>query len=395
MRTATNRMLDEPRLLPAARRLRPDADPAEVIARAAWSVLVEPGDGVAGALIAIHGAARALDIAVSADDLATGLEEPGVVDARALAEARDRWRPRMHARAVLEAVNSCIELGGRLLLPGDEAWPEGLDGLGVHAPVVLWARGDMCTFPAAETVSIVGARAATAYGESVAAEFAGELAATGVLVVSGGAYGIDGAAHRAALGSGGTTVAFLAGGVDRAYPAGHQQLFERIRGHGVLLSEVPCGGAPTRWRFLQRNRLIAAAGLATVVVEAGSRSGSLNTAGHAAALGRPIGAVPGPVSSSTSSGCHRLLREYDAICVTSTQEVRELWDDRATAPSSSSAMNPEQIRLLDAMSTRTGRDALDLARRCGLAVERVRSLLGLLGLEGVVVRNEEGWRRTS
>lgn len=239
---------------------------------------------------------------------------------------------------------------------------------------------------------MVGARAATGYGDHVAGELAGDLAATGDLIVSGGAYGIDGAAHRAALGAGGTTAAFMAGGVDRAYPAGHQQLFQRIRAGGVMVSEVPCGAAPTKWRFLARNRLIAAAGAATVVVEAGWRSGSLNTAGHASSLGRPLGAVPGPITSAASAGCHRLLREYAAVCVTTAQEVRELCGESATPAATAPRDTPERTRLLDALSGRTGREVAELARRSGLSVERVRAELGLLDLEGRVSRDAHLWR---
>ena len=241
--------------------------------------------------------------------------------------------------------------------------------------------------------SLVGARASSGYGEHVAAELAGDLAATGTVIVSGGAYGIDGAAHRAALGVSGATVAFLAGGVDRAYPAGHQSLIRQIAAEGAVVSEPPCGAAPTKWRFLARNRLIAALGHATVVIEAGWRSGSLNTAGHAAALGRPLGAVPGPVTSAASAGCHRLLREYDAQCVTSAQEVRELWGMGAGSSSSARPVDPDRIRLLDAMSTRARTSVDELARRSGLAPDRVRALLGLLELEGEVQRDDGGWRR--
>lgn len=382
-------MLDDARLLPLAERLRPAGDPVETLARVAWSVLVEPGDGTAGALVDAHGAPQALEIALQD----AGLLTPGIVTPAALADARTRWHPRAHAQAVMEAMTSCLDVGGHLMLPGDTGWPAGLQDLGPHAPLVLWARGDLTSFTAGPAVAMVGARAASPYGESVAADIAGDLAGACAVVVSGGAYGIDGASHRAALGVGGVTVAFLAGGVDRAYPVGHHQLFERIRKGGLVVSEVPCGGAPTKWRFLQRNRLIAAASLATVVVEAGWRSGTLNTAGHAAALGRPIGAVPGPVTSAASAGCHRLLREFDAICVTNAQEVRELWDDRALDAPSQPRVDPERVRLLDAMSMRTPRDAGDLARRCGLSVDRVRSLLGLLALDGVVVQTPEGWRR--
>ncbi len=391
MNTAVLRMLDDDRLVPAATRLRPDVDPEEVVARVAWSVLVEPGDGVAGTLIAENGVRRALEMAVGE----TALLVPGSLAPRQLAEAQARWRPRAQAHAVLDAMESCLDVGGQLLLPGDDAWPSGLGDLGAHAPLVLWARGELDRCRGRQTASIVGARAATAYGESVAAELAGDLAASGVAIISGGAYGIDGSAHRAALGAGGTTIAFLAGGIDRAYPVGHQQLFDRIRAGGAVLSEVPCGSAPTKWRFLQRNRLIAAAGAATVVVEAGWRSGSLNTAGHAAALGRPLGAVPGPISSAASAGCHRLLREYDAVCVTNAQEVRELWGDGVDDVAPEPSVSPDQIRLLDALSTRTPRVVTEIARLSGLAESRVRSLLGLLGLDGAVEQVRDGWRRTS
>jgi len=368
----------------AALRARPDDDPGETLARVAWGVVAEPGDGVAGALITQVGAADALRFALS--DEGFGLAE------KAVQEGRRRWAPRAQTGAVRDALRGANEAAAELLLPGDALWPHALDDLGDHAPVLLWVRGDADLLPATSRVSIVGARAATAYGDAVAGELAGDLASTGTVVVSGGAYGIDGTAHRAALGVGGATVAFLAGGVDRAYPAGHQQLFERIRSAGAVVSELPCGAAPTKWRFLSRNRLIAALGDATVVVEAGWRSGSLNTAGHASALGRPLGAVPGPVTSAASAGCHRLMREYDAQCVTNAAEVRELLGaDSATAASEVRRTDPDQTRLIDALSTRTARQPAELARIAGLSVERTRSLLGTLSLEGLVVHGSDGW----
>jgi DNA processing protein len=205
-------------------------------------------------------------------------------------------------------------------------------------------------------------------------------------------YGIDGAAHRAALTVGGGTIAVLAGGVDRPYPAGHRNLLARIAVDGVVVSEVPCGTAPTRWRFLARNRLIAALGQATVVVEAGWRSGSLNTAGHAATLGRPLGAVPGPVTSASSAGCHRLLREYDAVCVTSAAEVAEMLPVGARSPRGREATDEGRVGLLRALSTRTARTEAELAQRAGLTVERTRALLGLLDLDGLARRDGDGWR---
>lgn len=367
---------------------RPDHDPQTTLAQVAWSVLAEPGDGVAGALIAQVGAVEALRFALS--DETFGLAE------KAIQEGRRRWIPRARPQAIRDALRGAAEVGAQLLLPGDDAWPAALDDLGDHGPAVLWVRGDASHLTAPSRVSIVGARAATAYGDNIAAELAGDLASTGTVVVSGGAYGIDGAAHRAALGVGGATVAFLAGGVDRAYPVGHQQLFERISasGAGALVSELPCGAAPTKFRFLGRNRLIAALGAATVVVEAGWRSGSLNTAGHASSLARPLGAVPGPVTSAASAGCHRLMREYDAQCVTTAAEVRELMGAENTQALLEPRIDPDQTRLLDAMTTRTSHPAADIARSSGLSEARTKAVLGMLSLERLVEQDESGWRRT-
>lgn len=368
---------------------RPDPS-EEDIARVAWSVLTEPGDGVAGVLIGELGAAEALRFALRPGSMPSAAAS----DRRALGEGLRRWRARADPRAVLAAVAGAHHVGAHLILPGDAGWPSELDDLGAHRPLFLWVRGDSALLRAEERVAMVGARAASGYGEMLAAEFAGDLAASGAVVVSGGAYGIDGAAHRAALGVGGSTIAFLAGGVDRAYPQGHQQLLRSIVENGAVVSEVPCGTAPTKWRFLSRNRLIAAASHATVVVEAGWRSGSLNTAGHAASLGRPLGAVPGPVTSAASAGCHRLLREYDARCVTTAAEIRELWGTGATQDAlHDRPADPDRQRLLDAMSSRVPTPIQELVKRSGLAPERVNALLGLLGLEGGVRREEGGWRK--
>ncbi len=374
--------------LALAERLNAQRPAQEVLAHVAWSVLTEPGDSVAGALRATVGAGAALELALSDGEV------PGVAPA-ALSEARGRWMPRADGSLVSDAVRMAMDRGLRLTLPGDAEWPHRLDDLGPHAPAVLWVRGDPAALTrASSAVSLVGARAATAYGEHMARELSGDLAAAGILVVSGGAYGIDGVAHRAALGARGDTIAFLAGGVDRAYPVGHARLFDDIvRSGGAVASEVACGAAPTKWRFLARNRLIGALGDATVVVEAGWRSGSLNTAGHAADLGRPLGAVPGPVTSAASAGCHRLLREYDARCVTSAADVRELLGDVVSEPQPSTPRDHDRVRLCDAMNSRTARTPLDLARRSGLSVERVESLLGMLALEGAAVRAESGWRQ--
>lgn len=198
-------------------------------------------------------------------------------------------------------------------------------------------------------------------------------------------------------------MAFLAGGVDRLYPAGNSDLLRRIAREGVLAAELPPGNAPTRWRFLMRNRLIAAAASATVVVEAGRRSGSLNTAGHAAQLGRPLGAVPGSVVSPASAGCHRLIREYAAICVTSAEEMAELADPLGTGPTGSpavAAVRPAEGEprggdaegvVLSVLSSARGADADEIAARAALPFATVAAILGRLDLAGRARESGGGW----
>lgn len=362
----------------------------DAYARAVWSTLTEPGDSVAVRLVGADGAVRALRRAQSGN--AAGL--PDCVSREEFAKARERWQPR--AGDVRDVLETAQRARLRLLTPTGPTWPAGLDDLGDHAPLCLWARGstDLLDAPAPR-VALVGARAATGYGEHVAGELASELCDTGVSIVSGAAYGIDGMAHRAALAAGGVTIAYLAGGAEKAYPAGHTDLLDQIERVGVIVSEGAPGSAPTRWRFLQRNRLIASASQATVVVEAGWRSGSLNTAGHAAALGRPLGAVPGPVTSAASQGCHRLLREYDAVCVTGASDVRELlgWDQGPSALGASA--DPQTTRVGDALSSRTARAVDEIARRSGLSTADVAETLAVLELTGDAVLGKAGWRRVS
>lgn len=373
-------------------------DPVTAYACAVWSTLVEPGDGVAGALVAAFGAARALEIAGEGPTRPGEWEaaEQAGVSRAALAAGRDRWLPRWGDRVALECARRA---GATILTPEHLAWPSRLADLGAHAPLCLWILGDSDQLAPESGVALVGARAASAYGEHVATELAAECAASGVSVFSGAAYGIDGAAHRGALSSGGSTIAVLAGGVDRPYPAGHRDLIDRVARQGLVVAEVPCGSPPTKWRFLARNRLIAALSDATVVVEAGWRSGALNTAHHAAELGRPLGAVPGAVTSPASAGCHRLLREMDAVCITGADDVRELLGFRG-CPNHEALFDAreytgDRTRVLDALTTRAARPTTDVARRSGFAVAEAAGILGLLELEGVVTRRPEGWRRAA
>ncbi|SDS52606.1 DNA-processing protein DprA [Microterricola viridarii] len=265
---------------------------AELFARATWTGIAEPGDRAAGLLVTALGAHRALAALIERWPVERLLAEVDPAEragrgtlGRELTDARERWSPRLNSAAAVRALQGAVRLGCRLAVPGDAEWPTGVDDLGVHAPLALWWRGQPESMAAMRrSFALVGARAATGYGEHITMEASAGLVDRGFAIVSGAAYGIDGTAHRAALASGGVTVAFLAGGLDRFYPSGHDALLHSIVATGAVISELPCGASPTRWRFLQRNRLIATASQATVVLEAGHRSGSLNTAGHAAGV---------------------------------------------------------------------------------------------------------------
>ncbi len=368
-------------------------------ARATWTGVAEPGDRMAGLLAATLGAATALDAVVehwTVERLHAALDEAGVTEGTSdeLRLALDRWHPRLTSATALLALRQAARCGARLLTPESRLWPNGLADLELHAPLALWVRGNDAALVAINSsIALVGARAATGYGEHVTMEASAGLVDRGYAIVSGAAYGIDGMAHRAALASRGQTIAFLAGGVDRFYPSGHEALLTRIIDSGVIISELPCGSPPTKWRFLQRNRLIAASAGATIVLEAGWRSGSLNTAGHAGSLGRPLGAVPGPVTSAASAGCHRLIREFNAVLVTNPDEMAELYPRETRAGPAEPIAEPpsNHVRVMDALSSRAPRAATDIAARCGLSVASVQAVLGVLELEARIVERERGW----
>lgn len=251
-----------------------------------------------------------------------------------LARQIDPARVAKAARAVDASFEQAQSVGARLVIPEDKEWPgpvfEGLRWLdpateAAAPPLGLWVRGvgtlaEACV----RSIAVVGARAATTYGTHVASEIAFGLADRGWTVVSGGAYGIDGAAHRGALASEGMTVAALACGVDRPYPSGQSALFDRIAAQGLLISEWAPGSTPQRFRFLVRNRVIAAMARGTVVVEAAARSGARQTARIAAELSRSVLAVPGSVTSTMSVGTHALIRDQNAALVTTAEDVLEV-----------------------------------------------------------------------
>jgi DNA processing protein len=227
------------------------------------------------------------------------------------------------------------------------------------------------------------------------------LAEKGMTVVSGAAYGIDGAAHKGALRADGCTVAVLACGIDRAYPAGHSLLLDRIAESGLVITEYPPGTPPGRHRFLVRNRLIAALSAGTVVVEAGRRCGARNSAASAAALGKVLMAVPGPVTSPMSIGCHDLLRDGLATSVSSVAEVVEsvglFGEDLVTKPETmkrpTDCLDSESLRVHEALERKDGHSAERIAEVSGVPLERVRAILPALELTGLADRCEAGWRR--
>lgn len=387
----------------------------ERLARAALSRLMEPQDAAGLALVHVTGALDALGIATGQLSYGPALEQEitGVLAEHGAAAswagmtaALKRWTPRIQDLAPERDLATMQRLGGRLIIPGDELWPAQLGDLGIHEPICLWWRGiEQEIPPAAKSIALVGSRDSTSYGAAVTGDFAYSLAQRGFTVVSGGAYGIDAHAHRAALAGGSgamPTIAVMAGGVDRFYPSGNEDLLRAVANQGAVLAEVPPGSAPTRYRFLQRNRIIAALASVTVVVEARWRSGALNTAHHAESLGRAVGTVPGSVHSANSAGCHRLLRDGGAICVTDAGEIAEL-----AAPSGESLSEPrdggnavhdgltlEDLIVLDALPLRSTSSVEKLCSVAGLGPEAVRAGLGRLGLLGLAESQSGGWKRS-
>ncbi|MCY4727649.1 DNA-processing protein DprA [Nocardioides sp. STR2] len=365
---------------------------AERLARVSLSCAVEPGDGTTSSLVRQMGAERALEKARSA-----GEGEPGEMLALRLAE--------VDAARQLDQAARC---GIRFLVPGDPEWPTGLDqlddaitleGFG-GMPPGLWVKGPMPLTELATSVAVVGSRAASVYGVEMTRAVCAHLALSGVPVVSGGALGIDFEAHDATLTADGVTAAVLACGVDRVYPAQNRLLLQHLAAEFAVVSEQPPGSAPTRPRFLARNRLIAAMTSGTVVVEAALRSGALNTAGWAESLNRHVMCVPGPVTSYTSRGVNNFLREGRGTVVTHGAEVLEL-----IGAAGEHLLDPPRgdTRPRDAL-TRTERSVVEwvpvsepapvesISRLCGLSLRTTEGALRRLRSKRLVQLGDDGWR---
>ena len=358
------------------------------LARIRLSQLCEPGDARLGALVAQTSAVEVLERVARGDRSVPGLDN---------LRARFSLDP-------LEPLERLRVVGGRFLVPGDGEWPSQLSALRTSAPLGLYVVGADLRLAAVRSVAVVGARAASEYGASVASELATDLALRGWTVVSGGAYGIDAAGHRGALVAGGTTAAVLACGVDTAYPRGHTDLFEQIVAEGgLLVAELAPGVTPTKPRFLQRNRVIAALARGTVVVEAQLRSGALNTAAHARRLGRPVMVVPGPVTSAGSAGCHRLAREHPEVrLVTDAGDVveevgliGELAERPVPQPTARDVLDEVTHRVLEAMPTEGPVDALTLSIAAGVAPRELTAALPRLVAAGLLREHREGFVRVA
>ncbi|MFF0473067.1 DNA-processing protein DprA [Streptomyces sp. NPDC004284] len=371
------------------------APSGERLARATLSRAVEPGDEHAGRWLREYGATGFLDRL-----LHTGGDTspfPGTGATRVAS-----WRRRAAAARPGHDLDTVHALGGRFLVPGDTEWPRQLDDLGDARPLGLWVRGpaDLRTW-ALRSVALVGARACTPYGAHTAADLAAGLSRQGWVVVSGAAYGIDGAAHRGALAAGGATVAVLACGIDTPYPRGHDRLIRRVAEQGLVVGELPPDSHPTPSRFILRNRVIAALTRGTVVIEAQHRSGSLVTARAAGRLGRHVMGVPGPVTSALSAGVHELLRG-DATLVTDADEIVELVGEIGRlAPARRGPVLPRDLlapataHVLEAVPARGPTPTTVVARRAGTTPDDTLAKLYELHSLGFVERHGEGWRLTN
>jgi DNA processing protein len=367
-------------------------DHDERLARLLLGRVAEPGD------IALAKVINDLGAVTTVKGLRAGtLRHQGLVNLQA----------RLHVARPDRDLAAGAAVGARFVIPGDDEWPDQVDDLvrlgrrDAGVPLGLWVRGPLNLRAACDrSVAVVGARASTAYGDYVASEFGIGLAERRWTVVSGGAYGIDGAAHRGALAGDGATVAVLACGVDVAYPRGHAALIDRIAQTGLIVSEWPPGCAPMRYRFLVRNRVIAALTVGTVVVEAALRSGALSTANRARELDRHIMAVPGPITSTMSKGTNQLLREPDVQCVTGVAEVIDLVGSMGSdlAPQLMIPSDPRDDlddvsrRVLESVPLRRAAGPASIGLTAGVAPQQVLRCLGGLAARGFVERVEAGWR---
>lgn len=300
-------------------------------------------------------------------------------------------RSGVHTKSPLvqEQLARAADCGAHPVWPGQPGWPTQLDDLGAGAPLLLWVRGRPLRSCVLRSIAIVGSRACTRYGRELAETIASDVALRGWSVVSGGAFGIDAAAHAGALAVAGTTVLVSAAGVDEQYPRSHQALYRRVYESGTVVSEFALGSRPHRGRFLARNRVIAALSRGTVIVEAAKRSGARATAHAAGALNRHVMAVPGPVTSDLSVGCHELIRDGVAVLVRHAGDCLDLVTPLVDLEPPNAA-----LLVLQHLTVRSPSGTSDIAQSIGLPQEEVQALLVTLEGAGLVMRRVQGWVMT-
>jgi DNA processing protein len=261
-------------------------------------------------------------------------------------------------------------------------------------PARLHLRGGPADILSRPAVAVVGARSCSPYGAQVARELTRELAAAGIVVVSGLARGIDGEAHRGALAGGGPTVAVLGCGIDRDYPRAHAELARRIAESGLVISEYPAGVEPAPWRFPARNRIVAGLAAATVVVEARERSGALITADFALELGRDVLAVPGEITSGLSKGTNDLIRQGATPLLTPGDVLEALGVERSSPPAPQ-GLSPEGKAVLEFLARGAAPSLDEISRGTGVGSAEVAVALTELELAGLVAQGDGRYRRTS
>ncbi|MCX5046204.1 DNA-processing protein DprA [Aldersonia sp. NBC_00410] len=375
------------------------------VRRRAWAYLSRVAEGPCAPLIELIEAVGVLEAARAVRDW----DLPEVL--------RRRTAARRHLDTAEHDLDLVARMRGRLVTPDDDEWPAwrmlafapaAREAAGpvtreCAPPLALWVLGSASLSALTDrAMAVVGTRAPSPYGEHAAGELAGGLAGRGWTVVSGAALGIDGAAHRAALSAGAASIAVLACGIDQSYPAQHSRLLAEIVRDGLVVSEYPPGVTPARHRFLTRNRMVAALSDAVVVVEAGRRSGARNTAGWARRLGRPALAVPGPITSATSVGCHRMIRDGEARLVSCADDILDeagpLTLPMAIGQSDTRAtdeLRGDQLLVYEALPAAGSRGPRELSESSGVALADVRSVLPQLEIAGFVGVDETGWFRVS
>ena len=386
--------------------LRGSRDPLELFAAVSWSILTEPGDQFSGFIRRSLGSSAALALLVrgaSRSEWFGALADLGIKDEASelfgnldetLGDSLARWMPRLSMSSVTNCLDVAGRIGVKLIDEQHEHWPLQLNDLQLATPSVLWLRGKSETLlSTAKSWAVVGCRTPTSYGFDVTTSLVQGLAEHDFAVVSGGAFGIDAIAHRGALLIETPTVAVMAGGIDRLYPRSNEPLLQQIISEGAVVSEVAISTAPTKWRFLQRNRIIAALSAGTVVVEAGIRSGAINTANHAMLLGRPIGAVPGSVLSAKSQGTNKLIADLKAVLVSGSKDLIDIYHGGMPhEEDSQGSLSPLETRALDAIGFgEVSREQICTA--AGLTSGEANGALQQLLMKGAVFQRDGSFAR--